>query len=100
MRSIDAGATWSAVPDVLQAYSFCFGRAAPGSSYPAIYIAGWVDNVWGIWRSDNEGLDWTRIGEWPLGGLDQIKTVEGDKNTYGVVYIGFSGSGYAYYDMD
>jgi hypothetical protein len=99
-RSIDGGATWSVVPDVLEAYSFGFGIEAPGSSYPAIYIAGWVNDVWGIWRSDDEGLNWTQTGEWPLGSLDHIKTVEGDKNTYGVVYVGFSGSGYAYFDMD
>jgi hypothetical protein len=100
MRSIDGGATWSVVPDVLEAYSFGFGKEAPASSYPAIYIAGWVDNVWGIWHSDDEGQNWTQIGEWPLGSLDHIKAVEGDMNTYGVVYVGFSGSGYAYYDVD
>ena len=100
VRTDTYGATWSVVPDVLEAYSFGFGKEAPGSSYPAIYIAGWVNDVWGIWRSDDEGRNWTQIGEWSLGSLDQIKAVEGDKNTYGVVYVGFTGSGYAYFDME
>jgi hypothetical protein len=96
MRSTDGGATWVAVPNVLEAYDFGFGKAAPDASYPAIFIAGWVNGSYGVWRSDNEGQSWTRIGTYPLDSLDEIKAVEGDKNVYGTVYVGFSGSGYAY----
>ena len=71
-------------------------RKAPGRSYPTVFIAGFVNSVWGIWRSDDEGQSWTQVGDSPLDSLDQIKAVEGDKNTYGIVYIGFQGSGYAY----
>src|SRR5262249_34417862 len=37
-----------------------------------------------------------QIGTFPNNSLDQIKTISGDPNIYGQVYVGFSGSGYAY----
>lgn len=95
-RSTDGGATWATVPGVLEVYDFGFGKEAPGQSYPTIFIAGFVSNAWGIWRSDNEGQSWTQVGDFPLGSVDTIKAVEGDKNVYGTVYVGFQGSGYAY----
>ena len=36
------------------------------------------------------------IGTWPNDSLDQIKTITGDPDIYGQVYVGFTGSGYAY----
>jgi hypothetical protein len=94
MRSTNGGATWSAVPNVLEVRAFGFG--APLASYPAIFIAGWVNNVYGLWRSDDNAQTWTQIGDFPLGSLDDVTAVEGDKNVYGTVYVGFAGSGYAY----
>lgn len=96
MRSTDGGATWAAVPNVLEAYDIGFGKEAPGSSYPSLFIVGWVGGVYGVWQSDNEGQTWRQIGDYPLGSLDFVKTIDGDKNTYGTVYVGFAGSGYAY----
>ncbi len=96
VRSTDGGVTWSAVPNVLEVYAFGFGKEAPGGSYPTIYIVGWVSGVYGVWRSDNQAQSWTQVGDYPLGSLDEIKAVDGDKNVYGTVYVGFAGSGYAY----
>jgi photosystem II stability/assembly factor-like uncharacterized protein len=96
MRSTNGGETWSPVFNVREVYAFGFGAAKPGAAYPSIYIAGWVENVWGIWRSTDNAQTWARIGDFPLNSLDGVKTVEGDANTYGTVYIGFGGSGYAY----
>ncbi|WP_426614776.1 beta strand repeat-containing protein [Bradyrhizobium sp. McL0616] len=95
-RSTDGGATWTAVPNVLEVNTFGFGAPAPGQTYPSIYVVGWVNNVYGIWESDNNAQSWTQIGTYPQGSLDQITTISGDPNTYGQVYIGFSGSGFAY----
>ena len=95
-RSTNSGATWTAIPNVLAVSTFGFGAAAPGQSYPAIYTVGYVNNVFGIWRSTDEAQSWTNIGTYPLGELDQINTISGDPNHYGEVYVGFAGGGYAY----
>jgi hypothetical protein len=96
MRSIDGGATWKAVSGVVEVHAFGFGAPAKAGGYPQIYIAGWVNGKYGIWRSDDEAASWMRIGDYPLGSFDQVKAIDGDKDTPGRVYVGFKGSGYAY----
>jgi photosystem II stability/assembly factor-like uncharacterized protein len=85
------------IANVKEVFSFGFGKAAPGKSYPTVFIYGWVNKVRGIWRSDDHCVTWTQISDgFPAGSTDHIKVIEGDNNTYGKVYVGFSGSGYAY----
>ncbi len=95
-QSTNGGTTWNAIPNVTEVNAFDFGKAAPGTTTPAIYIAGWVSNVYGIWESDNDGVSWAQIGQWPTGSMDYVKTVSGDMNSYGRVYIGTAGDGYYY----
>jgi hypothetical protein len=95
-RSTNGGATWTAVANVLAVSCFGFGAAAPGQSYPAIYIVGYVKGVFGIWQSVNNAATWTNIGTYPVGGLDWITAISGDPNSYGTVYVGTHGGGYAY----
>lgn len=97
-HSLDGGTTWSAVSNVLEVRAFGFGAPAPGTTTSAIYIVGWVNNVYGVWRSTDNASTWTQIGSWPLNSIDNIKTISGDMNTYGRVYVGFQGSGYSYGD--
>ena len=92
MRSTDGGLTWSAIANVKEVKAFGFGKAAAGQSYPAIYIAGYVNNAFGIWRSDDNCASWTRIGDNnPNQNIDTITCVSGDMNVYGRVYVGFLG---------
>jgi hypothetical protein len=98
MRSTDGGQTWTSVSNVKEVYDFGFGKPTSAGGYPTVFIAGWINNVWGIWRSADNCTTWEKVGDFPLGSLDQIKTVAGDPNIYGRVYVGFSGSGYAYGD--
>jgi hypothetical protein len=81
---------------VLEVQCFGFGKAATAGGYPAIYIVGWVNRVYGIWQSNDEAQTWTQIGIYPIGQLSAIKTISGDPNTYGEVYVGFAAGGYAY----
>ena len=95
-RSTNGGATWTTIPNVLDVFCFGFGAAAPGQSYPAIYIVGYVNNVYGIWQSTNNAQSWTNIGTDPTGELDPIVTISGNPNQFGEVYVGFRAGGYAY----
>jgi hypothetical protein len=96
-RSVDQGATWTAVANVQQVNCFGFGAPAPGQSYPSIYIVGLVNNVYGIWQSNDNAQSWVQIGTQPNNSLAGISTISGDPNHYGQVYVGFnSGDGFAY----
>lgn len=96
MRSTDGGATWTAVPNAHEVVKVGFGAPATVGGYPTIFVAGWVNGTWGLWRSTDNTATWTQIGTWPLDNLDQITTLTGDMNTFGKVYIGFGGSGAVY----
>ena len=82
-RSTNGGATWTTIANVLDVFFFGFGAAAPGQSYPAIYIVGYVNNVYGVWQSINNAASWTNIGTYPTGELNQITTISGDPNLFG-----------------
>jgi hypothetical protein len=100
IRSTDGGATWTNVSNML-AVTFGFGKAAPGQSYPAIYVVGFLRGAYGIYRSIDNAVSWALINNgYPLGSFDLIKTIEGDPNVYGRLYVGFQGSGFVYGVLD
>ena len=91
-RSTDSGSSFSRLNSVQEAYQIGFGKAATGQNYPALYMWGRVNNVTGIFRSDDTGATWVRIND------DQtqfgwIGLVIGDPNVYGRVYFGTGGRG-------
>lgn len=96
-RSKDGGATWTDVLGASRVADFGFGKPKTPGGYPAIFIAGTVGGKYGIYRSDDEGATWVPLGI-PNGSLDIVSAVEGDKDIFGRVYVGFSGSGAAYAD--
>lgn len=102
--------TCTAFSNIRSVWAFGLGAAKPGGSgFPAIYIAGWANcgqtgiqncgassgYTYGIWRSPDHGSTWYDLGI-PRNSLDTVNTVEGDGNSYGEPYVGFSGSGYAF----
>ena len=97
-RSTDSGTTFSMVSNVSQAAAVGFGKAAPGTSYPALYIWGTVSGVRGIHRSTDAGASWVRVNDdaHQYGGPGNAQTVMGDMNTYGVVYMSTAGRGIVY----
>ena len=95
MRSTNGGVTWTAVANVTDVSCYGYGAPQTTGGYPTIYIVGYVNNVYGVWQSNNNAQSWTQLGTWPKH-LDEITTISGDPNVYGQVYLGFRGSGYAY----
>lgn len=95
----DAGqrATFARMPGVETIEAFGFGKAAPGSSYPAVYLVGTADGQNGIFRSVDEGQKWVRINDdkhqWGL-----ILQISGDPRIFGRVYVGTHGRGIFYGD--
>lgn len=92
-RSVDGGVKFEQVKNVRDAQAFGFGAAAPGKDYPALYIIGTVNNVTGVFRSDDSGQQWVKINDdaHQYGLLG--RAITGDPRTYGRVYLGTVGRG-------
>lgn len=95
-RSTDGGATWTIVPDVDGVDDIGFGKPARKSPFPTIFIAGRVRGAFGVWRSVDNAVSWQKLANFPFDRLDQVTVVEGDKNVFGRVYLGYKGSGWIF----
>lgn len=106
-RSTDSGVNWSQVAQANDKATVCtigFGKAAPGQSYPAMYLYGGgcpptVANF-GLWRCDNpDSAARTYVKLSNITKVDNSGAfggVCGDMGVYGDVYFGTGSSGYLY----
>jgi len=94
-HSKNSGAGATKVTGPSQVYSVGFGMAAPGSSYPAVYIIGTVSNVSGVFRSIDQGATWLRVND-DQHQFGQMDNVAGDEDYYGRVYVTTQGRGIPY----
>ncbi|GAB3637315.1 RICIN domain-containing protein [Hymenobacter arcticus] len=97
-RSVNSGTTFTKLANVTRCDAVGFGKAAPGSTYEAIYIYGVVGGVVGIFRSNDQGVSWVRVNDeaHEYGGPANGQFVMGDLNTYGRVYMSTAGRGIIY----
>lgn len=82
---------------VRRIYAFGFGKAAPGSDYPSLYLAGIVNGVSGFFRSDDAARSWVRIND-DDHQYGLVLQISGDPKRYGRVYVGSHGRGIVYAD--
>jgi photosystem II stability/assembly factor-like uncharacterized protein len=96
-HSTDGGKSFLMMNDVTEIHGFGFGKAAPGSIYSSLYLIGVINNVRGIFRSDDIAKSWVRINDdhhqWGL-----LLHVTGDPKKWGRVYVGTHGRGIFYGD--
>lgn len=95
--SRDGGHSFIPLPTVAEAYSLGFGKAAPGASHPALYLAGLIGGTKGLFRSDDSGRHWVEITD-PEHRFGWINHVTGDPRLHGRVYFGTGGRGILYGD--
>ncbi|WP_181885040.1 T9SS type A sorting domain-containing protein [Pontibacter diazotrophicus] len=97
-RSTNSGGTFLRQFNVQEAVKVGFGKAAPGETYPAVYIAGNVNDESGFFRSDDAGATWVRVNDeqHQFGGVNDIT---GDPRVFGRVYVATSGRGIVYGDI-
>lgn len=97
-HSTDGGASFTKLPNVEQADTVGFGKAAPGASYQTLYTSAKIGGVRGIFRSTDKGTSWTRINDdahqWGWTGA----AITGDPRVYGRVYVSTNGRGVLYGD--
>ena len=98
-HSTDGGATFTHVGDVADAQRLGFGHAAPGRTYPALYLTGQTrGGAGGVFRSDDTGQTWVRINDDAHQYGYSGQEVTGDPRIYGRVYMGSNGRGILYGD--
>ncbi|SFU57221.1 sialidase family protein [Pseudoduganella namucuonensis] len=106
LHSVDSGATWTKLnvttpiwgngqwtPDVYGATSITLGKAPADAKYSSsIYLAGVIGNVWGVHRSDDGGVTWTRFNDdkHQFGGMG---TLAADQTVPGRLYLSGGGRG-------
>jgi hypothetical protein len=96
-HSLDGGITFTPAVKVLDASSIGFGKAAGGSKFPTVYLAGTVGGIGGLFRSVDLGVTWTRIND-SQHQYGTISHVTGDPRIFGRVYCATGGRGIIYGD--
>jgi photosystem II stability/assembly factor-like uncharacterized protein len=100
LHSTDGGRTFTRLTTVKSASALGFGKAAPGTSYQALYLIGTVKDVTGVFRSTDKGATWLRVNDdahqW--GSIGGVGVITGDPDTFGRVYVGTNGRGLQYGD--
>ena len=98
-HSTDSGVTFEQLPNVEQADTVGFGKAATGKTYPAIYVNAKIGGVRGFFRSDDGGASWLRINDDAHQYGAANSAITGDPNQYGRVFVGTNGRGVVYGDI-
>ncbi|PKM46630.1 MAG: dockerin [Gammaproteobacteria bacterium HGW-Gammaproteobacteria-1] len=105
-HSVDSGLTWTRLDAMATvgaeytsfhgAIKVALGKPANGSSYSAaVYLIGTINGTDGVYRSDDEGITWTRIDDddHRYGGVSGIVA---DTSVYGRVFLAGRGMDYNY----
>ena len=93
--STDAGKSFAPVPGPESARRIGFGKAAPGSEYPAVYLVGRVAGTYGFYRSLDRGQTWVRIND-DKHQFAEITAITGDPRLFGRVYLASRNRGVLY----
>ena len=100
-HSTDGGASFTKLDNVGGADAFGFGKAAPGKTFPALYLLGTIKQLHARYRSDDAGQTWVRIDD------DQhqfananVPMIIGDPRIYGRAYFTTGGRGVIYGDIN
>jgi photosystem II stability/assembly factor-like uncharacterized protein len=99
-HSTDAGETFTKIEGIGTANDFGFGKAAPGSDDPTLFVQGEIDGQMGVFGSTDLGDTWTQVPDLPEQFISGVTTLTGDMNTFGRVYVGTAGNGFLYGDLN
>jgi photosystem II stability/assembly factor-like uncharacterized protein len=96
-HSTDGGASFTKLNKVGGADALGFGKAAPGKTFPALYLLGNIEQLHADYRSDDNGQTWVRINDdQHQFGAPNRPIIIGDPRIYGRVYLTTGGRGVIY----
>lgn len=102
-RSSDAGVSFTKIANIQKADNLTFGKAARGRQNPTVFVNGTINNRQGLFRSDDATslkgdaaqATWVQIST-KSNVLSNVTYLEGDRLTFGKIYVGTSGRGIFY----
>ncbi|MGO9588172.1 MAG: cellulase [Limisphaerales bacterium] len=98
-HSTDGGASFTRLNKVGGVDALGFGKAAPGKTFPALYLLGNIEQLHAYYRSDDDGQTWVRINDdQHQFGVPNRPIIIGDPRIYGRVYLTTGGRGVIYGD--
>jgi hypothetical protein len=89
-RSTDGGATFTALPDVLEPMNIGFGAPARAGGYPVLYMSGYYMGQAGMWMTANADATsptWISIGSSPNDQYSSVNFIQGDPDVAGRVWV-------------
>jgi hypothetical protein len=97
-HTTDGGNNFTRNANFTYAWTLALGKAAPGQSYPAIYVYGLYngDAKWGIFQSVDGGNTFNRVSYYPYNIIDMPNTMAASWDVFGTVYLGFVGNTFYY----
>jgi fibronectin type 3 domain-containing protein len=98
--STDGGQTFQQLPGISHAIRIAVGAGSgkAGDAAYTVYFYGLMTSSpdWGVFQSTNGGSSWNRISYYPTGIYDVPRAMAASQDTFGKVYIGFSGNSFVY----
>ena len=94
-RSTDSGQTFRQQEEINKVLKCGFGKAAPDFRFPAVYVVASLNDVEGIYRSDDAGKTFLPVND-KQHQFGWINAITGDPRVYGRVYLGTGGRGILY----
>jgi photosystem II stability/assembly factor-like uncharacterized protein len=94
-HSTDGATTWTKVPNVTTVVKFGYGAPSAGSTTQTVYILGYVNQQFGLYRSTDNGTSWQKISDFPLYMMG-VTDMAGDPDQFGKLYVVFGGYSAAY----
>jgi len=99
-HSTNGGQTFQQLSGISHAIRIAIGAGSgqAGDAPYTVYFYGLTTSSpdWGIFRSTNGGSSWNRISYYPTGIYDVPRAMAASQDTFGKVYVGFSGNSFVY----
>jgi hypothetical protein len=99
-HSTNGGQTFQQISGISHAITIAVGAGSgqTGDAPYTVYFYGLMTGsaAWGIFQSTNGGSSWNRISYYPTGLYDVPRAMAASQDTFGKVYLGFSGNSFVY----
>ena len=98
-RSSDGGKNFTQVAGIEDVNAFDFGKSAPNTNNPTLFVSGEIEGQMGVFGSTDLGNTWNQFTDLPDEFFGDVRSITGDMNTFGRVYVGAGSNGFVYGDL-